>query len=212
MNDLMSQLCFRATPPKKCLFCFGLPLEKDVFFNDLQTDSPKDFAKWFRKSHCLENFNNNFVWNEYENNISKTVKQAMANVEKLGVTVIPNFALADLKLAKDFDVVTIFGHWLSNGKKVEFADGIYSVDEIISAIPHNTEFMLDLNVCYSVILLDEIKKHFGRNIIVFGNKEPISIQIFLRIYEHTIKALSEDNTLNYLDAIASKKIEFINNL
>lgn len=211
MNDLTNELCFRPTPLKKCLFGFGLPLEKDIFFNELQSDSPKDFAKWFKKSHYLENMNDNFVWSEYKNNVSKIVKEVMENVKQLGVTVIPNFTLADLKLAKDFDVVTFFGHWLNNEEKVEFADDVHSIDEIISAIPQNTKFMLDLNVCNSVKLLDVIKKRFGSNIIVFGNIEPISLQIFLRIYEYAIQKMSNDNTLNYLDAIASTKLEFIDN-
>ena len=210
MKNLMEELCFRPTPPDKCLFGFCLPLEKDVFFKELQADSEKDFAKSYRKKRS--DFSENFVWNEYDNNICKTAKEVMNNVKKSGVQVISNFVIDDLKNISGFDVVTIFGHWLDDKQKAEFSDGIYSATEISSVIPSDTECMLDSMICNSINVMTEIKKRFGDKIICFANMDTISFQVFLRIYEQTIIKLAEDKNLNYSDAIVSIKKEYINYL
>ena len=208
MKNLMEELCFRPTPPNKCLFGFGLPLRKDIFLKELRADSEKDFAKSFRKKRS--DFSENFVWDEYENNICKITQEVMNNVKKLGVQVISNFTLDDFKNISGFDVVTIFGHWLDDKQKVELSDGIYSAQEISSVIPSDTECMLDSMICNSINVMTEIKKRFGGKIICFANMGTISFQVFLRIYEQTIIKLVENENLNYSDAIVSIKKEYIN--
>jgi|GEM_PF-2593402 len=210
MKNLMEELCFRPTLPNKCLFGFGLPLGKDLFLKELQTDSEKDFAKSYRKNRF--DFSENFVWNEYENNICKITHEVMNNVKKIGVRVIPNFTLDDLKNISGFDVVTIFGHWLDDKQKAEFSDGIYSATEIASVIPSDTECMFDSMICNSINVMTEIKKRFGDKIICFANMDTISFQVFLRIYEQTIIKLAENESLNYSDAMKLTKKEYINYL
>ena len=210
MQNFVEELCFRPTPPNKCLFGFGLPLEKDVFFKELQTDSEKDFAKSYRKHRS--GFNENFVWNEYENNICKITYEVMNRVKRLGVHVVSSFTLNDLKNISGFDVVTIVGHWLDDKQKAEFSDGIYSAKEITSVIPSNTECMFDSMICNSINVMNEIKKRFGNKIICFANMNTITLQVFLRIYEQTIEKLAKNKNLNYLDSMVLTKKEFINNL
>jgi hypothetical protein len=134
------------------LFGFGLPLEKDVFLKELQTDSEKDFAKSYRENRS--GFSENFVWNEYENNICKITREVMNRVEKFGVQIISNFKLNDLKNIGGFDVVTIVGHWLDDKQKAEFSDGIYSATEITSVIPSDIECMFDSMICNSINVMN----------------------------------------------------------
>ena len=203
----MNDLTLLPTPLNKCLFGFGLPLEKDVFLKESQSESHKDFAKKFKRG-----LNDNFRWEEYNKNVAKQAKAVMTYAEKMGVHVISNFTIEDMKYAQDYDVVTIVGHWLNKEEKVELADATHSVNEFVSAIPQNTKCMLDLTICQSVILLDEIKKRFGSNVIVFGNSISISIQICLFIYEQTIREMIKNENLNFLDAVHTVKKGMINKL
>ena len=203
-----NELTFRPTPLKKCLLGITIPQTQEAFYRDLRPDSPKDFAKSFSKK--LSGCNENFIWNKYESDIVKLVKKVQSEVQKLGVTVILDFSLNHLKHLENYDVVTIIGHWISHCEKIELADGIYSTNEFIDVIPTNAGCMLDLTVCNSTILADEIKKHF-RKIIVFGFEAPISIETNLLIYKYIIQVMYNDEKLNYLDAFSLVKTQIINN-
>lgn len=207
MNNPMNELAFRPTPPEKCLLGFGLPLTKETFFKDRLTKTDKDFAKNFKKA-----LNAQLAWEEYDEHVVRQANKVMDFARKAGVYVIPDFTLGDIKYATDFEVVTIIGHQVNKTEKVELADGTHSVNEFVSAIPSNTECMLDLTICKSIILLNEIKKRFGGNMIVLGNAMPVSLQICLLVYELTIQKILVNKNLNYLDAITLVKKEIINNL
>jgi hypothetical protein len=175
-------------------------MDKERFFQELEDQSPKDFAK-SRVKNISKGFLSNSKWKQYEKEIVKPFEKVKVDVEKWGVSVIEDFSLSHLQLMNDFETVTIIGHWLSSCEKVEMADGLYSVTEFVNAIPQNAECMLDLIICNSVILLDEIKKYF-HDIIVFGNIAPIPYQIALSLYRCVIYELQSDKSLSYLDATA----------
>jgi hypothetical protein len=184
-------------------------MEKDRFFQELEEQSPKDFAKSRVKS-VSKGFLSSSKWKRYEKEIVKPFRGVKADVEKCGVSVIEDFSLSHLQLIGDFEAVSIIGHWLPSCEKVEMADGLYSVREFVDAIPQNAECMLDLIICNSIILLDEIKKYF-RDIIVFGNINTAPYQIALSLYRCVIYELQSDKSLNYLDAtaLARKKVKLL---
>ena len=201
----MKDLAFRTTPLHKCLLGMTLPITKDRFFQEIGTDSPKDFAKFTIKD--ISCYNNNSKWEHYENNVVKPFKEIKTFAEKAGVYVVEDFSLSHLQQMSNFDIVTIVGHWVSSCEKVEMADGLYSTTGFFNAIPPNTECMLDLIICNSAILLEKIKQKF-HDIIVFGNKEPINFNIAISVYRCIIYEMQRDKSLNYLDAtvLAKNKI------
>jgi hypothetical protein len=210
----MSDLLSRPTPLDKCLLGIALPLDRDRFFYELEAENPKDFAKIFEKRHPTKGYRSweTTLWNMYETNIVKPVKKVITSVEKFGVSVIPDFSLAHLNRMSDFEVVTIVGHWLNSQEKIEMADGVYSTREFIDAIPQNSECMLDLIVCESVILLDEIKRRF-QNITVFGYRTRIEFHAALYAYNCIIYEMNKNQSLNYLSAttLAKTKLSIISN-
>jgi hypothetical protein len=206
---MSNELTIRPTLLKKCLLGITIPLTKDAFYQSLHSDNQKKFAKLFAKK--LSGCNENFIWEKYETEIVNLIRKVQTEVQKLGVTVITEFSLNHLKQIENYDVVTIVGHWVNHYNKIELADGLYSTNEFINVIPKNTECMLDLTVCSSVFLQDEIKKYF-HSIIVFGFSTPISIQISLLIYKFIIQEMNNDKTLNYLKAYSSVKLKIFDNL
>jgi hypothetical protein len=202
----MKGLAFHPTPFNKCLLGITLPLNKNRFFKELESDSPKDFAKWIinTKIPCHQK---KAKWEYWEREVIKPFKELKVIVEKLGICVVEDFSLSHLRLIKDFDVVTIIGHWLESCEIVEMSDDVYSAIEFVNSIPKNTECMLDLTICNSAILLDKIKKQF-QNMIVFGNTNLVPYSIALDTYKCVIYEMQQDKSLNYLDAtvLVRKKI------
>jgi hypothetical protein len=207
----MQDLVFRPTQFNKCLLGITLPLDKDRFFRELEPNNPKDYVKCFEKKESIRGLRSweTVLWNKYEKNIVTTIRRIQSEVENSGVTVITDFALSHLRLIENFDVVTIIGHWLDSREKIELADNLYSSMEFIDAIPQNTECMLDLTVCNSILLLDEIKK-YRKDIIVFGYTTHISVYIALLTYRCIIHEMNNNKSLNYLDATELAKTK-INN-
>jgi len=186
-----------------------LPLTKEKFFRELHDDSPKDFAKTYQQKAC--SLSEQCYWKIHEKYVNLIIK-VCREVEKLGVHVITDFSLAHMKAIKDYDVVTILGHWVEKCGKIELSDDIYSPDDFMNAIPNGTHCMLDLTVCESVILLQEIKKRFLGDIIVFGFTIRIKVQYWLLIYLFVIRKMKHCPSLNYLRATEQVRTEIIKSI
>ena len=196
---MQNELTFRPTPLEKCLLGITLPLTKEKFFRELHEDSPKDFAKTYPRT--APGLNKQIYWEKHETLVN-LIDEVSCEVEKLGVHVITDFSIGHMKSIKDYDVVTILGHWVNHSNRIELPDDIYSPNDFMNAIPNGTHCMLDLTVCESVILLKEIKKRFLGDIIVFGFTVPITARYWLFVYQSVIREMKRCSSLNYLDATA----------
>jgi hypothetical protein len=207
----MKDLVFRPTPLNKCLLGITIPLDRDRFLQELDENSPKDYIKRYEKKEFIRKLRSwkTVLWNGYEKNIVNPIRKIQSDVEKSGVSVVSDFSFSHLDLIKDFDVVTIIGHWSGSLEKIELADNLYSIAEFISGIPIDAECMLDLTVCRSVLLLDEIKR-YCKNMIVFGYTEEVSLYLALSTYRCIIYEMEKNKSLNYLDATALAKTKIMN--
>jgi hypothetical protein len=184
--------------PADCILAFGIPTSRDDFIKDIQTGD-KDFAKTIKGG-----------WFQYKTNIISNLREILAILENIGVTVIHRLTLEDfgkLLNRNTAKVIILFSHWKEephhtnlkhafNGS-VEFHDGLKSPDEIIRRIPNNFSNMLDLNVCRSKALAEALKRtrpncYFRRKIDVFetGNGDEVKLDIMLHFYKILLKHLA----------------------
>jgi hypothetical protein len=182
---------FRPTPLNKCLLGIGLPIDKESFLMDLQDDN-KDFAK---RIH---------TWKEYEQQGLWIINEVLSYAKEVGVNVIDKFTINDLRLIEVFDVITIVGHGVNKGEKIELADKIHSIDGFISAIPFDRECFLELVICNSYKLQKQIKKKF-KNINVLGYNVSVALELLL-YYKEIIRRVKDYN-MNYLDAYLEVKTQ-----
>jgi hypothetical protein len=203
---MKNELTLRPTPLEKCLLCMTLPLTQEKFFDELHESNPKDFAKTYKREVPV--LSDQFCWERHEKLINY-FDRVQHEVKDSGINVITDFSLSHMKCINNYDVVTIIGHWLEESQKIELADGVYSIDDFINAIPMGTECMLDLTVCHSSILLKKIKNRFRKKIIVFGFSKRIITQYWLLIYLTVIREMNRNKSLNYLGASASVRKNWI---
>lgn len=97
--------------PTDCILAIALPLTRNDFFADLQSETRKDYARFYR-SQMWGRFSNEDLWNKYEANFVTLVEGVAIEVERLGVKVVRNLKLGDIPyLFSDRDVISLLSHW-----------------------------------------------------------------------------------------------------
>lgn len=190
---------FTSNPTRldRCLLGISLPMRKMDFIGDLHPDNPKDYAK--SRKRLFSGYNDDFLWENDHEGIVRLIEKVCDNVQKLGVDVVYDFSLKDVHRIEGYEVATIVGHWVESVNGVELYDGVYSPDEFINEIPRDGNYILNLSICHSTVLQDKIKRTLN-NIIVHGNKETISLEISLLIFQYVMRTLYSNKKQNYLDA------------
>jgi hypothetical protein len=75
------------------------------------------------------------------------------------------------------------------GASVEFDGGFSGLDELVSRVPVNYAGALDLTVCNSVLLGEEIRRRCA-HCIVLVNEAPASLDFRMAVYRQVIRSLS----------------------
>ncbi|MCX6155678.1 MAG: hypothetical protein NT007_16105 [Candidatus Kapabacteria bacterium] len=195
------------TKPKDCFLCINLPFSKEGFINDLKDESEKDFVKSIQRKHPYWDadalWDNDYV--KFINFFDSFEKQ----VKALGATIKRNFCLRDLNSIKQFDCFTPVAHWVKAKEKVELYDGLFTASEFVEHIPPDYSGIIDLTICYSDQLYDELKQKI-RNCAIIANYETTDLEIRLIIYKHTLKKLAFSNSF-YIDAQTKIYIDLLKN-
>ena len=131
----------------------------------------------------------------------RLISSVTKELRNFGVTVLENFKFNDLMKITDYEIFTIVAHWIEKDRKIEFFDGLYSSTDIINKIPIDYKGILDLTICNSTLLQNELKRK--RTNIVIANKQPATLEFRLILYKNVI------NSMNYTDALTELRISLL---
>jgi len=197
----MQSIVDKIIKPDKCLLAIALPLTEVDFYNDLKGNAQKDYAKSRkRKLH----FNDRALWEIDHMPIVNLIQSISKELKSYGLTVLNNFKFPDLALLAQYEVVTIVAHFLKKDKKVEFYDGLFSNSDVEHQIPTDFMGIIDLTICHSVELQNEIK-FSGRKCIVIANEHAADLELRLILYYNLIKLLTKKDK-SYIDAYSEIRI------
>ena len=121
------------------------------------------------------------VWSDYARIADYTVELAR-EARKAGATTIMDASFACWKLAlPGRPVVVLFAHCRpGEPDAIEFADGIYPVQEVARAVPPDCTAVLDFAVCYSLQLYKMIKQVAPRCTVIVNKQEtPLDFRLAL---------------------------------
>lgn len=84
------------------------------------------------------------------------------------------------------------------GPGVEFVDGVVDVERIVAAIPVGFSGVLDLTVCNSTLLAEEVRRHrrFG---LVMANAFPATLATRMDLYDAAMRLVQHEG-VSYRDA------------
>lgn len=155
----------------------------------------------FVKSLCeLYNTNDlNTVWQNYKKS-AKSLRNTLNNIHERGVDVISQFSISDIKKIVEYDVVIIIAHHSDSSDEIEIGGECVKTIDFVNSIPENTEAIIDMTSCYSDYLIPRIKGRIPHSRII-GIDVSTSLPFRLFLLEMIIKALANDSSLSYIDAL-----------
>ena len=85
------------------------------------------------------------------------------------------------------------------GPKVEFVDGGVEVDQVVAAVPAGFSGVLDLTVCNSTLLAEQVRRRcrFG---LVIANAFPATLHIRMELYDAAMRLVQHEH-VSYQDAV-----------
>lgn len=127
----MTDIFKKKVGPSDCTMAIALPLTKEEFLADLQSDAPKDYAKYYR-SLMWGKRGEEELWAQYRDNMSRLIEGVAIEVERLGVKVVRSVRLMDIpSLFSDRDIITLVSHWrASDVEAQDFIDFARFVDKL----------------------------------------------------------------------------------
>lgn len=187
---------FKKKLHKKILVLSALPDNQDSFYQIAMSNN-SDFVK----SLCeLYNTNDlNTVWQNYKKS-AKSLRNTLSNIHERGVDVIAQFSISDIKKIVEYDVVIIIAHHSDSSDEIEIGGECVKTIDFVNSIPENTEAIIDMTSCYSDYLIPRIKGRIPHSRII-GIDVSTSLPFRLFLLEKIIKALVNDSSLSYIDAL-----------
>lgn len=83
----------------------------------------------------------------------------------------------------------VFPSAIAKGCLVELYDGLFSIKDIISVIPAYFTGIIDLSICHSIIVQDEVKRVEPRR-YAFATEEPLRLDFKIIFYKGLMQQLS----------------------
>lgn len=187
---------FKKKLHNKILVLSALPDNQDSFYQIAKSNN-SDFVK----SLCeLYNTNDlNTVWQNYKKS-AKSLRNTLNNIHERGVDVIAQFSISDIKKIVEYDVVIIIAHHSDSSDEIEIGGECVKTIDFVNSIPENTEAIIDMTSCYSDYLIPRIKGRIPHSRII-GIDVSTSLPFRLFLLEMIIKALANDSSLSYIDAL-----------
>jgi hypothetical protein len=84
------------------------------------------------------------------------------------------------------------------GNRAEFDDGLHTIEDVVAQVPADYTGILDLTICNSIFLGEEIRRRCPRCGMIATVEDPTTLSFRLRLYKHAIKVLACGGR-NYLD-------------
>jgi hypothetical protein len=133
----------RIIKPSDCTLGFGIPTSEPEFIRAAQNPSA-DFSRRFLGGYA-----------HYEAALLRDMQSVLPLLQHWGVSMIRGLTLEHLAGAfETSQVVTIFTHWSQD--RIEFSDGVHSIEEVVANIPISFGGLVDLCVCHPSRLADEL--------------------------------------------------------
>lgn len=135
----------RSIQPEKCAVAFGIPTCEATFRATSRGSDSRFFARKFAN------------FGHYEDRFLRPYGRATRSMRGSGVRVVPDLtldALGELFRSSEVHVVILFSHWEKGA--VELHGGFARAGAIVERVPNGTEKIVDLTVCRSVALADEL--------------------------------------------------------
>ncbi len=129
-------------------------LTKDIVFIIGVPFSKEDFKIKHTRSEGYASSYNSFA--QYEHNfLSLAQEKAIPTIINSGVEIVLKCNLSMLSgLFQKYQVVIFFSHWEDD--MIEFYDGLFPIQDFINQIPLSFTGIIDLTVCHSVNLYNQI--------------------------------------------------------
>jgi len=102
-----------------------------------------------------------------------------------------------------------FGPAISPGDRLEFSNGLKSPAELLRSIPGAFAGVLDLTLCNSVLLADEIKRQ--RRFTCLANVHETDLSLRVELYHAVINVISE-SAYPYVEAVRDVRIAVLESL
>ena len=104
-----------STRTTDCALAIAVPLERGAFLEQLDQESPREFAKWYRIDHGGRDIDADALWaGAYEPHEARPMRRVADEGESIGVEVARACTLRDLaSLAARRPVVILAAHWRS---------------------------------------------------------------------------------------------------
>jgi hypothetical protein len=84
------------------------------------------------------------------------------------------------------------------GNRAEFDDGLHTIEEIVTQVPADYAGILDLTICNSIFLGEEIRKRRPHSGMVVTVEDPTTPTFRLLLYKYAVRVLASGGR-NYLD-------------
>jgi hypothetical protein len=134
-----------ATERPYCI-AFGIPTTREEFLCSLSAPDSDYAGRWLGG------------WSQYQAQFIADLKTVTPDLECAGVSLVRGLRVDQLSnLFLHRRVVVLFSHWA--GDKVEFFDGMASVEQILAEIPPAYDGVLDLCVCHPMALVEKLLAH-----------------------------------------------------
>lgn len=215
MDELVTR---RVIQPSDCVIGFGIPTDHEGFLRAQASPSNRDFVV-----NCCPDIR------DYRREVITYTDRLLPVMTDLGASVVRDLTLHDFKAlfynnpvahgpgsggpapARSggcgySPIIILFAHW--NVDSVEFADGLASIEDVIEAVPHSYNGIIDLCVCHPKELALELRRLRQDCVVRFveGSATPA---FWLYFYLVVFKKLL-DSRITYLDAVSSTIDNFLN--
>jgi hypothetical protein len=181
--------------PTDCALLMAVPLQRSEFMADLAAGT--DFLERFVASQRSRDLD--VLWAIYDASAA-TAAAAADRARRRGVTVVKRAVLADFtRCLQQFRVVTLVAHWRSDVSALEFADGAVPLGRVVTAVPCAFDGVLDLTMCNSTVLTEEVRRRCRRTLII-ANRSAATLDIRMEFYNAAMD-LVQRRQVNYEDAV-----------
>ncbi|HSZ62581.1 MAG TPA: hypothetical protein VK828_12340 [Terriglobales bacterium] len=170
---------------KPYCIAFGIPTTRQEFIRS-QAASESDYSKRWLGG-----------WGQYRAQFVSDLEIVAPDMEHAGVELVRGLRVGKLSsLFFNRRVVVLFSHWA--GDKVEFFDGMASVEIIMAEIPAGYDGVLDLCVCHPIALVEKLLARRPAYLVKYLRQEAAP-HYWLYFYRDIFRYMSAQN-VDYLKA------------
>jgi hypothetical protein len=176
----------KVVTPSRCAFVLCFPVTKDDFYES-KARPASDYTKRF--------------WNflEYRKRFLDDYLKLRLIMSRLGVHIIENASLTDFSQVWGgaVDAVVLFSHW--SDERVEYHDGLETIERVIEQIPTYSVGTLDLCVCHPRGLVDRLAR--DRGLLLVKSIWVTANPIYWCMFYITLFQVLASRSLSYPDAL-----------